>query len=128
MASLLIVDDERDLVELVKVILAKDGYALREAFDGQEALAVLGVEPDSPEGFKPDLILIDVWMPLLDGPGLARRLAQSPKTSAIPLLVLTAKDQAAAQFDSVKSVAGFIPKPFEPKDLRAAIARTLGKR
>ncbi|HAH05582.1 MAG TPA: two-component system response regulator [Elusimicrobia bacterium] len=128
MANILIVDDERDLVELVKVILARDGHAVREAFDGVEALSVLGVAPESPEGFKPDLILVDVWMPQLDGPGLARRLAQAPKTSAIPLLVLTAKDQVTAQFSSVQSVAGFISKPFEPKDLRDAVARVLRKR
>jgi CheY-like chemotaxis protein len=128
MASILIVDDERDLVELVKVILVRDGHILREAYDGVEALAVLGVEPESDAGFKPDLILVDVWMPNIDGPALSRRLSQCPKTSKIPLIIFTAKDQASKQFASVESVAAFMPKPFEPKDLRDAVLSVLRKR
>ena len=74
MASLLIVDDESALVMLMRAVLEKVGHTVADASNGAEALAKLGVAPENPSAPLPDLILLDVMMPVLDGVGTAAAL------------------------------------------------------
>jgi CheY-like chemotaxis protein len=118
-AKILVVDDERDIATLIRFLLEQDGHAVTEAHDGLEALAKLGIEPWS-EAPMPDLIIIDVMMPQMDGYSVASRLLEDSRTRAIPLLVLTAKDMKDL-FHQSPNVAAYIEKPFDPTHLRELI-------
>ena len=122
MARLLVVDDEPSVGLLMRVGREKAGPTVAEAHNGAEALAALGVDP------LPDLVLLDIMMPVMDGVQTAKRLSEDPRTAALPILVVTAKGDLRHLFDSMPAVAGFFPKPFDPQTLRETVARvTAGK-
>lgn len=125
MARVLVVDDEQAIVTLMRFILEKSGYQVEEAFNGQEALEKLGVDPQDPAKPLPDLIVLDVMMPVMDGHTMSLRLRQDPRTSKIPLLVVTAKGDTRSLFEKMPGVSAFFGKPFNPKDLREAVAKAL---
>lgn len=125
MAHILVVDDEQDVVQLIRFLLEKDGHRVSTAYNGAEALAVLGVEPDDPKAALPDMVIIDVMMPVMDGYTACARLAQAPRTRALPLLVLTAKGETKELFQQSPNVAAQLDKPFDPKKLRELIASLL---
>ena len=83
--SILVVDDEATVRRLVTTTLARDGLDLREAADGAEALLRIAEQ-------RPDVIVLDLTMPVLDGFGVLERLSEDPATRTIPVIVLTAKD------------------------------------
>lgn len=125
MARILVIDDERDVVTLIKFLLEKDGHQITEAYNGAEALAKLGVEPKAEVGTYPELIIMDVMMPVLDGYATATRLREEPTTRAIPLIILTAKGQMKELFEMAPNVAAYIEKPFDPKNLRDLVTGML---
>lgn len=125
MARILIVDDEQAIVTLMRFILEKSGHEVVEAYNGQEALALVGVEPSDPNARLPDLIVLDVMMPIMDGHTMSMRLRADPRTSKIPLLVVTAKGDTRSLFEKMPNVSAFFGKPFNPKDLRDAVAKAL---
>ncbi len=124
MARIMIVDDERDVVTLLRYLLERDGHEITAAYNGEEALAALGVEPPS-EAQVPDLIIMDVMMPVLDGYSVSEKLAASPRTRGVPLIVLTAKGEMRDLFQRARNVAAYLDKPFDPKKLRELIASML---
>jgi CheY-like chemotaxis protein len=124
-AHILVVDDEHDVVTLIKFLLEKDGHRVSTAYNGAEALAALGVEPQDQAAPLPDLVIIDVMMPVLDGYSTCARLAQEARTRALPLLVLTAKGDTKDLFQQAPNVAAQLDKPFDPKALRDLIAHML---
>ncbi|MDE2291219.1 MAG: response regulator [Elusimicrobia bacterium] len=129
MGTILVVDDEPEIVTLLKFILEKDGHKIMEAGNGQIALERLGVEPPKPDSPKPDLIILDIMMPVMDGYTLNNRLQKEPKTKAIPILVLTAKGQKMRDlFEMAPNVAAYVQKPFDPKMLRELITSILDGR
>ncbi|HMK37766.1 MAG TPA: response regulator, partial [Bacteroidota bacterium] len=79
---ILVVDDERDIVDLLRYNLAKEGYDVVTAYNGREALEKVS--------HPPDLVVLDVMMPVLDGFETCKKLKSDPRTSAIPVLFLTA--------------------------------------
>ena len=125
MARLLIVDDEPTLVFLMRTILEHAGHSVEEAANGQEALAKLGVEPDNPDAVLPDLMLLDVMMPIVDGITVASTLRDHPRAGKLPILVITAKGDLRALFEAMPQVAGFFHKPFDPKSLREAVLKVV---
>ena len=125
MASLLIVDDESALVMLMRAVLEKVGHTVADASNGAEALAKLGVAPENPSAPLPDLILLDVMMPVLDGVGTAAALRDHPRAGRIPILIVTAKGDMRPLFEAMPQVAGFFQKPFTPAGLREAVARAV---
>lgn len=125
MAKLLIVDDEPTLVLLMRTVLEKSGHTVAEAGNGAEALAKLGVSPDEPSAELPDLILLDVMMPILDGVATAAALRGHPRAGGIPILIVTAKGDMRPLFEAMPQVAGFFQKPFTPTGLREAVQRAL---
>lgn len=124
----MIVDDERDVVTLVKFLLQRDGHVITEAYDGAEVLVKLGVEPPNPAAPVPDLIVLDVLMPVLDGFTVSARLAGNARTKSIPLIILTAKGEMRDIFQTSANVACTLEKPFDPKSLRERIAAILAKK
>ena len=129
MKTILVVDDEPEIVTLLRFVLEKDGYKILEASNGQVALERLGVQPPEPGAALPDLIILDIMMPVMDGYTLNSRLQKEPKTQGIPILVLTAKGQKMRDlFEMAPNVAAYVQKPFDPKMLRELIAGILSSK
>jgi DNA-binding response OmpR family regulator len=125
MANLLIVDDEPSLVLLMRTILEKEGHAVAEACNGQAALATLGVAPEDASKPLPDLVLLDVMMPILDGIAVAAAMRDHARAAKVPILIVTAKGDLRPLFEAMPQVAGFFQKPFTPTGLREAVHRAL---
>lgn len=125
MAHIMVVDDERDVVTLIKFLLEKDGHQVTTAYHGAEALEKLGVEPVANPSALPDLMIMDVLMPVMDGFTAASRLAADPRTRALPILILTAKGQTKDLFRLSPNVAAHLDKPFDPKELRKLVGGML---
>lgn len=121
--SVLVVDDEPEIVALLRFLLEKEGYAVSEAGNGVIAMERLGIEPANPAAPLPDLVILDIMMPVMDGYALNLRLQADPRTKGIPILVLTAKGQRMRDlFEMAPNVAAYVQKPFDPKMLRELIA------
>ena len=128
MARILLVDDERDVVTLIKFMLEKDGHTVIAAYDGAEALAKAGIEPRDETAVTPDLVILDVMMPVMDGYAVCARLQEDARTKAVPVLVLTAKGAVKDDFKPDCRATEHLEKPFDPKTLRALVAGLLEKR
>ncbi|MDE2142301.1 MAG: response regulator [Elusimicrobia bacterium] len=129
MAAILVVDDEPEIVTLLSFVLEADGHTVASAGHGVEALERLGVDPVKPELPLPDLIVLDIMMPVMDGYQLNMRLQTEARTKNIPILVLTAKGQKMRDlFEMAPNVAAYVQKPFDPKMLRELISGILTSR
>ena len=107
----LIVDDDPGLRGFVRASLELEGYSVREAGSAEEGLAVLDEEP-------PDLILLDVMMPQVDGWEMLRRVQERHGVGAIPVLMFSGKiDERALEEAASRGAQGFIGKPFDPQQL-----------
>lgn len=116
---ILVVDDERDLAELLVYNLKRSGYEVSTAFTGRQALDLLTSR-------TPDLILLDVMLPELSGTEVASRLRANPQTAQIPIIMLTAKGEEVDQIVGLTVGADdYIPKPFSMKVLMARVAALL---
>ncbi len=120
MAYIYVVDDERDLTWLLEKSLSHEGYQVVCANDGVEALQLMRRQ-------RPDLVILDVMMPGIDGIEVHRRLRSDPALSAVPVLFLTVK--GAAVKDRIENFqAGrddYLTKPFDLKELKARIEALL---
>jgi two-component system, OmpR family, alkaline phosphatase synthesis response regulator PhoP len=115
MVSILVADDEQSIVELARLYLTKEGYTVHTARDGQEAL-------DQARRMKPDLLVLDLMMPKVDGWEVCRRLRKDPQLGNLPIIMLTARD------DDVDKIVGlelgaddYVTKPYNPRELVARI-------
>ena len=126
MANILVVDDEPSVVMLLRFILEKSGHAVEESHNGQEALKQLGIDPVNAAAPLPDMVLLDVMMPIMDGFSVAKAMSSHSRTSQVPILVITAKGDMRPLFEAMPQVAGFFQKPFDPKQLREAVAKLTG--
>lgn len=131
MPTILVVDDEKDTVGLLRYMLEKDGHKVIEANDGEMALQALGLDPAGGEGTPPpampDVIILDVMMPKMDGYSVYARLQQSERTRSIPVLVLTAKGKMWELFENATGVTAFMEKPFDSKFLRQHVKDVIAK-
>jgi len=119
--TVLVVDDEINLVRLVQVNLEKAGFAVISAGDGKEALAKIAKE-------KPDLIVLDVMMPELDGFSVLERLRGNAATVDLPVVMLTARAQDEDQARGIFTGADvYLTKPFNPNELVAFVKRLLSE-
>lgn len=110
--SILVVDDDPRICDLLEALFHDEGYLTRRAADGVEAMAAIAVA-------MPDLIVTDLMMPRLDGAGLIRRLRE--QGVAIPIIVISAVYDNARQLD----VTGFVPKPFDLMHLTTVVDQAL---
>jgi CheY-like chemotaxis protein len=115
MASLLVVDDDARVCDVLRRLLARAGYVVTCAGGGEEALALL-------RDLRPDLVILDWMMPGLDGLGVLRRLRADPATAAIPVMVYTASDEPQVARDAAALGAlDCVPKVGRYTDLRERI-------
>jgi len=119
MAKILVVDDDPGLREVLSFALTKAGFAVAVANDGIQALARVDAE-------RPDLVVLDILMPELDGLEVCRRLRADPRKRALPILFLSSKD------DEVDRIVGlemggddYLAKPFSPRELVARVRALL---
>jgi DNA-binding response OmpR family regulator len=119
--TILVADDEEDLRELVSYRLTRSGYQVIGAGDGQEALE-LAAE------CTPDVMVLDVMMPKLDGYELTRRVRAEASLRSIPVILLTARSQEA-DIDRGYEVGAddYLEKPFNPDELVARVRAVLGR-
>jgi DNA-binding response OmpR family regulator len=122
--SILIVEDEKEIRDLLAHYLRKEGFQPLVAHDGEEGLAKARTE-------KPDLVLLDILLPKMDGLELLRKLRGDRETARIPVAMLTAKGDETDRIVGLELGADdYIPKPFSPREVVArikAIFRRIGK-
>ncbi len=125
-AKILLVDDDPDFLEATKLVLESEAYEVITALNGDEGLQKAGTE-------RPDLILLDIIMPVTDGFMVAERLKQDPKLSGIPVLMLTSFSERAAETSIAVSrgltleAEDYIDKPVSPAELLKRVRKWLKK-
>ena len=117
--KVLLADDEEDVKIVLRMFLETKGYQVCTAFDGLDAI-------DQAKREKPDIILLDVMMPLIDGFEVCKKLKADPETEKIPIVMLS----AASHAESVKKgmdagAVDYLVKPFEPEQLAKVLADML---
>ncbi len=118
--KVLLVDDDLDIQFVARLALKRAGFTVSVAASGAEAL-------ESVQRDRPDVILLDWMMPDMDGPEACRRLKQSPDTSGIPVIFVTARSQQAEIGRGIAlGAAGYIVKPFDALSLGDEIRKLLG--
>jgi DNA-binding response OmpR family regulator len=120
-ARILVVDDDRVIQQLLKVNLELEGYVIEVAEDGEEALDLF-------DEFRPNLVLLDIMMPKLDGWEVCRRLKQGVDSADVPIVLLSARAQEADVQRGIElGVAAYVTKPFDPIQLLDLVADILAK-
>jgi DNA-binding response OmpR family regulator len=120
--TILVVDDDPVIQKLLSVNFELEGYRVVTAGDGIEGLESIGAEP-------PDIVLLDVMMPRMDGLEVCRRLKDDPATAGIPVILLSAKAQATDISGGIDAGADdYITKPFDPLELLDKVAGLIGNR
>lgn len=118
-AHILIVEDERALVELLQYNFERAGYRVSVAHDGEQALAIIAEE-------RPDLVLLDWMLPLTSGIEVCRQLRRQPQTANLPIIMLTARGEEGDRIRGLDAGADdYIAKPFSPTELLARIRAVL---
>jgi two-component system phosphate regulon response regulator PhoB len=120
--KILVVDDEEDILELVRYNLAREGYRVVCAASGEQALNKAGSEPF-------DLILLDLMLPGIDGLEVAKKLKNKPETRHIPIIMLTAKGEEADIVTGLELGADdYVTKPFSPRILIARVKAVIRRK
>lgn len=118
---ILVVDDERDLVEMLQLRLEAQGYEVLAAYDGEEGLRKAQTE-------KPDLVLLDLMLPKMDGYKVCGLLKRDTRYSKIPIVIFTARAQETDEKLGLECGAdAYLTKPFEPQALLSKIQELIGK-
>lgn len=120
-ADILCVEDEADMIDLIRWILERQGYTVRGALGGKEALRQMREK-------RPDLVLLDIMMPEMDGWEVYREMKASPDLQDVPVIVVTAKAQSIDKVLGlhIAKVDDYITKPFGPHELVRAVEKVLG--
>ncbi len=113
---MLVVDDDA-VRELIETVLSDEGYRVRTAENGRAALTLVRDEP-------PDLVLMDVNMPILDGISACRQLRHDRDTADLPVMIMSARPVGAAQLAGCRA-ARFLPKPFDIEHLLDEVAHCI---
>lgn len=120
-ATVLIVDDDPTLVEMLTFVLERAGFETRSAHDGARALAILNAE-------EIDLIVLDVMLPDMDGFEICQSVRALPNGADVPILMLSARTQIADRLTGFESGADdYVPKPAEPKEIVARVRALIGR-
>jgi DNA-binding response OmpR family regulator len=122
MPRVLVVDDDPQVLKLLRVNFELEGYDVLTATNGEEALELVGRD-------SPDAVVCDVMMPGIDGLEVVRRLRAQPDTAGLPLVVVSAKAQRAdVSYGLELGADAYVTKPFDPSELLAVVAELLAKR
>ena len=117
------IEDESEMIDLVSMILSREGYQVIGAPGGLQGLQIV-------EDIQPELILLDLMMPDLDGWEVYQRLKANPKTTSVPIIVVTARAQSIDKILGlhIAKVDDYITKPFSPTELLTSIEKVLSKK
>ena len=118
--KILVVDDEQQLALAVKIRLQSRGYEVVTAHDGKKALEVLERE-------KPDMVILDVLMPVMDGYSCLREINTKMGRGKVPIIILTARDRMKDLFE-LEGIEDYVIKPFDHEDLMVRIERAFKRR
>ncbi|MFA5276335.1 MAG: response regulator, partial [Candidatus Omnitrophota bacterium] len=119
--KILVVDDEKELVKLVTFNLSIAGYNVLSAKNGIEALEISEQE-------NPDLIILDIMLPRIDGWEVCRRLRQNPHTTHIPIIILSALSEVNDKLKGFDlGIDDYVTKPFSPRELVVRVKRVLAR-
>ncbi len=118
MATILIADDESDIREYSRSVLERNGHRVIEVSSGTAVLDALTKE-------KPDLLLLDVMLPGMDGHTLQMHLSNHPQLKKIPVIIVTALEFTQEMFAKFPQVKGFLAKPFTPIQLDEAVRQVV---
>lgn len=119
--SILIVEDEESLLQLESILLTSKGYQVTGVTDGMAALKAIAEN-------RPDLVLLDIMMPGIDGFEVCRRIKQNPATESLPVVMLTAKKSTLDQARGAEvGAAAYITKPFKSQKVVSVIEGLLQK-
>ncbi len=117
------IEDQPDIAELINLILKRKGYTVLKAFDGDEGMALV-------KEHKPDVILLDLMMPGLDGWRFHAQLREDPELKDIPVIYVTARASAEERLRALEEegAAAYIVKPFSPRELIDIIDQVLQRK
>ena len=118
--KVLVIDDEPEMLNLVRFTLERGGYEVVTCDNGRHAWNAILHN-------KPDLLVLDVMLPGIDGYSLQIKISQDDATKSIPIIVLTALEPSKTLFKKFPQVAGFMTKPFKTDDLLDKVQQTIGK-
>ncbi len=119
MAKILVVDDDPEISSLVQYTLESLGHTIKVCDNGREVI-------DAIKEFSPQLLVMDVMLPGIDGYSLTAKISESPDTASIPIIVLSALEPSRSMFGKFTQVNAFLTKPFNTDDLIEAVKRALG--
>jgi phosphate regulon transcriptional regulator PhoB len=115
MTKILITDDEKDIVELISYNLAKEGFSIIKAYDGEAALRLVKLQ-------KPDLLILDLMLPRMSGIDVCKTIRNNPDTANLPIIMLTAKADETDKIVGLEIGADdYITKPFSVRELVARV-------
>ena len=118
-AKVLIIDDEKLLVKSTCMALAHYGFEVKGILDGEEGLRTV-------LDYKPDVILLDIMMPGMDGWQVLEKLKENEETKHIPVVIFTAREYSNGKALAIKNgAADYVAKPFEPHELAAIVEKQL---
>lgn len=117
--KILVVDDEPDLLKVLSFRLEKTGYEVFGAADGQEAL-------DLARKVIPDLMILDIYLPVINGDEVAKILKNDEKLKHVPIFLISATTHTLTQRATDSGSDAYFIKPFEPEELIGAVKKTLG--
>ena len=119
MSTVLVVDDEFGIVDILETILTDEGYRVLTACNGKQGLVRLSAE-------KPDVVLLDFMMPILGGDGMLHAMAAEPAYQRIPVIMMSSlREDVIAE--RCKGYAAFLHKPFRAAAVLSTVARVLGR-
>ena len=121
-STIMIIEDDEELNEILEYNLSRAGYETRQLWDGSAALTDLAADP-------PDLVLLDVMLPGVDGWEICRFMSGTPRLKSIPIVIFTAKS-AREDFDQARqfNLAGFFTKPYATADVLRHVRKVLAAR
>jgi phosphate regulon transcriptional regulator PhoB len=122
MTKILVIDDEKDIVELIAFNLQKEGFVVARAYDGKAALRLIKTQ-------KPDLVILDLMLPEISGLDVCKAIRANPETAGLPIIMLTAKADETDKIIGLEIGADdYITKPFSVKELVARVRAILRRR
>lgn len=125
MARILISEDDASILEFMTLMLTKAGHAVIPAPSNREILDRLGLRPENPAASLPDLVVLDILTPKVDGYSAARVIRGHPRTHAIPIIIVSGLQELDRLFVVTVEIQGFLKKPFHPEEFLGLVASIL---
>ncbi|GAB4033555.1 MAG: hypothetical protein Fur0012_13370 [Elusimicrobiota bacterium] len=120
MSKIMVVDDDPEISSLVQYTLESLGHTIKVCDNGREVI-------DAIKDFKPELMVMDVMLPGIDGYSLTSKITEDPQMASIPIIVLSALEPSRSMFSKFNQVSAFLTKPFNTDDLLEAVKNALKK-